>query len=89
MKRAYIAPAPPTNNILEVSSNDNKASTASKMICTKLKNMYPGLNYDTIIEMDHRIKEAQIMSMPVIQYNKDSRAGKQYLRLAKEILDRA
>jgi len=67
----------------------DKASTASKMICTKLKNMYPGLSYDTIIEMDHRIKEAQILSMPVIQYNKDSRAGKQYLRLAQEILDQS
>lgn len=65
----------------------DKESTASKMICTKLKNLYPGMSYDTLIEMDYRIREAQIMSMPVIQYNKESNAGKQYLRLAKEILD--
>lgn len=65
----------------------DKESTASKMICTKLKNLYPGMSYDTLIEMDYRIREAQIMSMPVIQYNKESSAGKQYLRLAKEILD--
>ena len=65
----------------------DKESTASKMICTKLKNLYPGMSYETLIEMDYRIKEAQIMSMPVIQYNKESKAGKQYLRLAKEILD--
>jgi len=26
------------------------------------------------------------MSMPAIQYSKESKAGKQYLRLAKEIL---
>jgi chromosome partitioning protein len=65
----------------------DKESTASKMICTKLKNLYPGMSYDTLIEMDYRIREAQIMSMPAIQYNKESKAGKQYLRLAKEILD--
>ena len=78
-----------TNPFIEfrilITMYDN-ASTASKMICTKLKHLYPGMNYDTLIEMDYRIKEAQIMSMPVIQYNKESRAGKQYLRLAREIL---
>ncbi len=64
----------------------DKDSTASKMICTKLKQLYPGMSYDTIIEMDARIREAQIMSMPVLQYNQESTAGRQYLRLAKEIL---
>ncbi len=64
----------------------DKESTASKMICTKLKQMYPEMSYDTLIETDTRIREAQIMSMPVIQYNKESIAGQQYLRLAKEIL---
>jgi chromosome partitioning protein len=64
----------------------DKESTASKMIYTKLKQLYPGLSYETLIERDPRIKEAQIMSMPVLQYNKESRAGRQYLELAKEIL---
>lgn len=64
----------------------DKESTASKMIYTKLKQLYPGLSYETLIERDPRIKEAQIMSMPVLQYNKESRAGRQYLQLAKEIL---
>lgn len=64
----------------------DKDSTASKMICTKLKQMYPGMSYDTLIELDARIKEAQIMNMPVLQYNQQSKAGRQYLRLAKEIL---
>ena len=66
----------------------DKESTASKMICTKLKQLYPGLCYETLIELDPRIREAQIMSMPVLQYNQESRAGRQYLRLAKEILGR-
>lgn len=64
----------------------DKESTASKMIYTKLKQLYPGMAYETLIEMDPRIKEAQIMSMPVLLYNKDSKAGRQYLNLANEIL---
>jgi chromosome partitioning protein len=64
----------------------DKDSTASKMICTKLKQLYPGMSYETLIELDPRIREAQIMSMPVLQYNQESKAGRQYLRLAKEIL---
>ncbi len=64
----------------------DKESTASKMICTKLKQLYPGKSYETLIELDPRIREAQIMSMPVLQYNQESKAGRQYLRLAKEIL---
>ena len=64
----------------------DKESTASKMICSKLKRLYPGMTFDTIIEMDARIREAQIMSMPVLEYNQQSKAGLQYLRLAKEVL---
>jgi chromosome partitioning protein len=64
----------------------DKESTASKMIYSKLKQLYPGLTYETLIELDPRIREAQIMSMPVLQYNKESRAGRQYLSLAKEII---
>jgi chromosome partitioning protein len=66
----------------------DKQSTASKMICNKLKRLYAGITFDTIIEMDARVREAQIMSMPVLEYNKDSVAGQQYLRVAKEILGR-
>ena len=64
----------------------DKESTASKMICAKLRRLYPGMTYDTLIEMDPRIREAQIMSMPVLQYNQQSKAGLQYHRLAKEVL---
>jgi chromosome partitioning protein len=64
----------------------DKESTAAKMICAKLKQMYAAKSYSTIIELDARIREAQIMSMPVLQYNKESKAGRQYFRLAEEIL---
>jgi chromosome partitioning protein len=64
----------------------DKESTAAKMICAKLKQMYTAMSYSTIIELDPRIREAQIMSMPVLQYNQASKAGRQYFRLAEEIL---
>jgi chromosome partitioning protein len=64
----------------------DKESTASKMICAKLKRLYSANTFQTLIEMDARIREAQIMSMPVLEYNKQSTAGRQYLDLAKEIL---
>jgi chromosome partitioning protein len=64
----------------------DKESTASKMIGSKLKRLYPGLLFDTLIEMDPKIREAQIMSMPVYAYNPQSKAGLQYLELAGEIL---
>jgi len=64
----------------------DKESTASKMICAKLNRLYSGTTFNTLIEMDARIREAQIMSMPVLEYCKQSTAGKQYLELAKEIL---
>lgn len=64
----------------------DKESTSSKMICTKLKRLYSDIAFSTLIEMDPRVREAQIMSMPVLEYNKQSTAGRQYLELAKEIL---
>jgi len=66
----------------------DRESTASKMICTKLKRLYPGMAFETLIEMDARIREAQIMSMPVLEYNQQSKAGLQYHQLAAEILGR-
>ena len=64
----------------------DKQSTASKMICNKLRRLYAGITLDTLIEMDARVREAQILSMPVLEYNKESVAGQQYLRVAEEIL---
>jgi chromosome partitioning protein len=64
----------------------DKESTASRMICTKLKRLYPGMTFDTLIELDARIREAQILSMPVLEYNPQSKAGQQYQQLAREIL---
>lgn len=64
----------------------DKESTTSKMIAAKIKRLYPKITFQTTIEMDARIREAQIMSMPVLEYNRQSKAGRQYLDLAKELL---
>jgi chromosome partitioning protein len=66
----------------------DKTSNASKLILSKIKDLYQGQTYDTVIEMDGLLKEAQILSMPAIHYSQQSVAGAQYLDLAKEIITR-
>ncbi len=61
-------------------------STASRLISKKINRLYGDITFQTLIEMDQRIREAQIMGMPVIHYNKNSKAGRQYLKLSKELL---
>lgn len=64
----------------------DRGSPSSDLILTKIKNLYPGQFFRSVIEMDHSLKEAQILSMPAIHYNRQSVAGAQYLQVAKEIL---
>jgi chromosome partitioning protein len=56
------------------------------MIFNKIKELYQGQTFRTVIEMDVALKEAQILSMPAIHYNQQSVAGTQYLELAKELI---
>ncbi len=67
----------------------NKNETASKIVHNKLQEMYPGKIFETIIEMDEKLKESQIVSMPVIVYDRESTSGRQYLNLAKEMFSLA
>ncbi len=64
----------------------DQTSNSSKLILSKIKDLYQGQLYDTVIEMDGTLKEAQILSMPAIHYNQQSVAGTQYIQLAKEIM---
>ncbi|MCP4747943.1 MAG: AAA family ATPase [Desulfobacteraceae bacterium] len=64
----------------------NEQSPAESMICSKLKTLYSKVVFDTHIELDQRLSEAQIMNMPVLIYNQKSIAGQQYLRLAEELI---
>jgi chromosome partitioning protein len=64
----------------------DRNSQSSRLILTKIRELYQGQTFHTVIEMDGALKEAQILSMPAIHYNQQSVAGTQYLELAKEII---
>lgn len=63
---------------------DSKSS-ASEMIFAKLTEIYKGRLLKTIINYDEKIRESQIMSQPVLDYDRKSKSGSNYLFLAKEI----
>jgi chromosome partitioning protein len=64
----------------------DQTSNSSRLILSKIKDLYKGQTFHTVIEMDGALKEAQILSMPAIHYNQQSVAGTQYIELAKEII---
>lgn len=64
----------------------DQASHSSRLILSKIKDLYHGQTFHTVIEMDGALKEAQILSMPAIHYSRQSVAGTQYLQLAQEII---
>ena len=64
----------------------DRTSKSSLLILSKIKDLYQGQTFNTAIEMDTALKEAQILSMPAIHYNRQSVAGTQYIELAKEII---
>ena len=64
----------------------DQASHTSRLILSKIKDLYEGQTFNTAIEMDNALKEAQILSMPAIHYSQNSVAGTQYIELAKEII---
>jgi chromosome partitioning protein len=63
-------------------------SKSSKLIFSKISELYQGQTFNTVISMDGNLKDAQLLSMPAIHYSRDSVAGTQYLELAKEIIGR-
>ena len=64
---------------------DDRA-TASQVIYNKLQQIYRDQTFRTLINYDDKLREAQIMSMPVIHYDQNSRSGQQYMELAQEVL---
>ena len=61
-------------------------NTASRVILEKLKSEYKDHLFSTMIEKDSKVQESQIVHKPTIYYDKESRAGRQYYNLAKEII---
>ncbi|MGA6924730.1 MAG: hypothetical protein WBY88_03550, partial [Desulfosarcina sp.] len=64
----------------------DRSSHSSALILSKIRTLYPGQIFQSVIEMDNALKEAQILSMPAIHYSRESVAGAQYIDVAKEIL---
>ena len=67
---------------------DDRA-TASQVIYNKLQQIYRDRSFRTLVNYDDKLREAQIMSMPVIHYDQNSRSGQQYMDLAQEVLQLA
>lgn len=63
-----------------------KDNTASRVVLKKFKDEFGSKIFNSIIEKDQKIQESQIVNKPAIVYDKESRAGRQYYNLAKEIL---
>ena len=61
-------------------------NTASKVVQTKILDMYKENTFSTVIDQDAKIKESQIMNTPVMYYDNSSISARQYLELAKEIV---
>ncbi|MBN1899070.1 MAG: ParA family protein [Spirochaetes bacterium] len=64
----------------------DQRNNVEQMFYAQLKKTYGDKLYNTIISTDTKVKESQIVGKPVIYYSKKSKAGLQYLTLAKEIL---
>lgn len=64
----------------------DSSNTASRVVLEKMKAEYNSHMFSTIIEKDDKVQESQIVHTPTIFYDKESRAGRQYFNLAKEVL---
>jgi chromosome partitioning protein len=62
-----------------------KDNTLEKMIKAKIYRNYSKMVFNTVIEKDNKIREALIMSSPVLKYNELSTSGIQYNDLCKEV----
>ncbi|MCW8962556.1 MAG: zinc-ribbon domain-containing protein [Gammaproteobacteria bacterium] len=65
----------------------NRKNVAARAIHKKFRAKYNQTMFNTSIELDEKVQESQIAHMPVIQYDRQSHAGLQYLELAKEIIN--
>ena len=64
----------------------DRSSNTAQLILSKIQNLYQSQTFDTVIEADGALKEAQILNMPAIHYSQKSVAGTQYIALAKEVI---
>jgi cellulose biosynthesis protein BcsQ len=63
----------------------DERNTASKVVFSKLKNKYNNKIFNTVINLDFKLQEAQIVNEPIIYYDEKSISAMQYKALAKEL----
>lgn len=63
-------------------------SVATRVICKKIQDIFKDRVFQTVIELDERMKESQILHQPVHTYDPESSSARQYMDLAREFLDR-
>lgn len=62
-------------------------NTAARVVMKKIKEEFKDNLFKTIIEKDQKVQESQIVNKPTIVYDRESKAGRQYYSMAKEILE--
>lgn len=63
----------------------DEKNTASKVIYSKLQKKYKGKMFETVISLDSKMQESQIVNEPIIYYDEKAKAAQQYHALAKEL----
>lgn len=67
-------------------SMHDRRSTASGVVHRKIRNMFGEKVLTTIIEHDEKMKESQIVSLPVMRYDENSSSALQFMQLAREVV---
>jgi len=62
-------------------------SVASKVIFKKIQETFRSKIFKTVIELDEKMKESQILHLPVHTYDEESSSAKQYMDLAQEFIN--
>ena len=64
----------------------NPDNTVEKVVYEKLKTQLNGKMFKSVINRDSALQESHIARLPVINYDRESVAGQQYLALTEELL---
>ena len=64
----------------------DQESTATRVIQQKIKEMFGDKILNTLIELDEKMKESQIVNLPVCKYDANCASARQYMQLAREII---
>jgi chromosome partitioning protein len=65
----------------------DERDTSARVVYSKLMANFRDHSFETIVPYDTKMKESQIMKLPVIVYDQSSRSGHEYMQLAKELLN--